>query len=92
MRHADVAVGDVVGSREHRQRARVRARGRHLDRDDAGVRMRGTHEDREGLLRHRHVVGVAAPSAHEPQILEPRQWAPDEGTSWGDGRGRDAVS
>src|SRR5262245_66584000 len=46
-----------------------------------GVRL--ANEGSIGLPRHRDIVGVIAGSAHEPQILEARHGAPDEGASMG---------
>src|SRR5215813_14105840 len=39
------------------------------------------HEGGIGLPRHQDIIGVIAGSAHEPQILEARHGAPDEGTA-----------
>ena len=47
------------------------------------MRMRRAHEHREGLPGHRDVVGVAAGAADQPQVLEPRQRATDEGAALG---------
>ena len=78
MRDTDVAVGDIVRSGKDRQHARLAARRRGVDRDDVGVGVRRAHEHRERLPLDRHVVGVAALPAHEPQILEARQGSADE--------------
>src|SRR5262249_22223352 len=45
--------------------------------------VRCAHEGGIGLPRHRDIVGVIAGSAHEPQILEARHGAPDEGAASG---------
>ena len=81
MRDTDVAVGDIVRSGKDRQDARLAKRRRGVDRDDVGVSVRRAHERRERLPLDRHVVGIAALPAHEPQILEARQGSADERTA-----------
>ena len=80
MRHADVAVSEIILSDEHGDYTRAATRGRRVDRHNAGVGVRRAHERGIALIRQREVVGVIAAPAHEPQILEPRHGAPDEGT------------
>ena len=83
MRHADVAVGDVILAGKDGQHARPAARRRGVDRDDVGVGMRGAHEYGMSLSWQTDVVGVVAGATDEPQILETRHGAADEWAALG---------
>src|SRR5262245_39112460 len=88
MRHAYVAIGEIILADEHGDDARTSTRGRRVDRYNSGVGVGRAHEHGIRLIRQRDVVGVIAAPAHEAQILEARHRPADERPSGRSSAGR----
>jgi hypothetical protein len=63
------AIGDAVGTRQHREHARHCLCCGRLDADDARVRMRRAHHRGVGLAFDGKVVGEAALAGQQPGVL-----------------------
>ena len=72
-----MAIGDVFLAGEDRQDAWQGVRRRYFNFGNLRMSVRGAHEYCVHLVWDRHVIGITAGAANEPQILEARHWPAD---------------